>query len=57
MKTKAQNKGNSECVAAFVAAVQAGLPSPIPMAEIVEATERTLDIVDCLNPRADSQSS
>ncbi len=50
MKTKSQNKGNAECAAAFVAAIKSGLPSPIPLDEIVEATERTLDVVDALNP-------
>jgi uncharacterized protein (UPF0264 family) len=30
------------------------LPSPIPMDEIIEATERTIDIVDYLNPQSDS---
>lgn len=54
MKTKTQNKGNAECAAAFVAAIKAGLPSPIPMDEIIEATERTIDIVDYLNPPSDS---
>ena len=54
MKTKAQNKGNAECAAAFVDAIKSGLPSPIPMDEIIEATERTIDIVDYLNPQSDS---
>jgi len=55
MKTKAQNKGNAECAAAFIAAVKAGLPSPIPLDEIIEATERTFDVVDHLNPRPESR--
>ena len=54
MKTKQQNKGNAECAAAFIAAVKSGLPSPIPVEEIIEATERTIDIVDYLNPTRNS---
>jgi len=57
MKTSNQNKGNAECAAAFVAAIKGGLPSPIPLDEIVEATERTLDVVEALNPPPEDSDS
>jgi len=43
-----QNKGNAACIDAFVAAVQAGAPAPIPVTEIFEVSAATLDAADCL---------
>lgn len=45
-----QNKGQKECAAAFVRAVESGGPSPIPMAELIEVARRTVEIAtksDC----------
>jgi len=41
-----QDKGNEACMAAFIDAVQAGKPSPIPFGELVEVTEATLAAVE-----------
>lgn len=41
-----QDKGNAACMAAFVAAVAAGGPSPMPFDELVEVTRATFDAVD-----------
>jgi len=49
MKSSKQNKGNSECAAAFVKAIQSGAASPIPYEELVECTERTIDVVEFLS--------
>jgi predicted dehydrogenase len=45
-----QNKGQKECAAAFVRAVETGGPSPIPMSELIEVARRTVEIAtksDC----------
>ena len=39
-----QDKGNQACVAAFVAAIEAGQGAPIPFDELVEVHEATLSI-------------
>ncbi len=43
-----QDKGNAACVAAFVDAVRAGKPSPIPFDQLIEVTRLGFDIVDAL---------
>ena len=40
-----QDKGHRASLAAFVAAIQAGGPAPIPLAEIREVTELSFDVV------------
>ena len=49
MNLRRQDKGHSACVAAFVQAIEQGMPSPIPFDEIVEVTRATLDVVDQLH--------
>ena len=49
MNLRRQDKGNSACVAAFVQAIEQGLPSPIAFDEIVEVTRATFDAVDLLH--------
>lgn len=39
-----QNKGQRECVQAFVQAIKKGLPSPIPLSEILEVSKVTIKI-------------
>ncbi len=46
-----QDKGNEACVAAFVAAVAEGRPSPMPLDELVEVTRSTFDAVEALHSR------
>ena len=46
MILRRQDKGNKACVAAFVNAIEKGLPSPIPFDEIVEVTRATFDAVE-----------
>ena len=43
-----QNKGNAACVQAFVSAVTAGGPSPIPFDELVEVTEASFRVADLI---------
>jgi hypothetical protein len=38
-----QDKGNHACVAAFLAAIRSGGPSPIPFAEIIEVSRVTIE--------------
>jgi hypothetical protein len=49
MNLMQQDKGNSACVAAFVDAIENGLPSPIPYDEIVEVTNACFDAVEQLH--------
>jgi len=44
MRLWRQDKGQSQCVAAFVEAVRKGLPSPIPFEELVEVTQATFEV-------------
>jgi predicted dehydrogenase len=44
-----QDKGNEACMAAFIAAVQSGKPSPIPFGELVEVTEATFAAVEAMH--------
>jgi len=44
-----QDKGNTAGIAAFVAAVAAGGPSPIPLDEAVEVTLATFDAVEAMH--------
>jgi predicted dehydrogenase/threonine dehydrogenase-like Zn-dependent dehydrogenase len=46
-----QDKGQSACAAAFVDAIQKGLPSPIPFAELVESTRVSFEVVEALSSR------
>lgn len=41
-KLSSINKGQTACIGAFVEAVQQGLPSPIPFAELLEVSEWTI---------------
>ncbi|MDA8109069.1 MAG: bi-domain-containing oxidoreductase [Betaproteobacteria bacterium] len=43
-----QDKGNAACVAAFVRAVEAGGPAPIPVEEIFEVSRATLEAAEAL---------
>jgi predicted dehydrogenase/threonine dehydrogenase-like Zn-dependent dehydrogenase len=43
-----QNKGQEQCVAAFVDAVAKHLPAPIPLAELLEVSRVTIDIAKVL---------
>ncbi|MFZ0255149.1 MAG: bi-domain-containing oxidoreductase, partial [Gammaproteobacteria bacterium] len=51
MRRWRQDKGNRACVAAFVGAVRAGGPSPIPFEELMEVTRLTFDIMDVVDAR------
>ncbi|MEQ1802919.1 MAG: bi-domain-containing oxidoreductase [Gammaproteobacteria bacterium] len=46
-----QDKGNEACMAAFIAAITAGQPSPMPFAELVEVTASTFDAVEAMHAR------
>lgn len=48
MKLSRQDKGQNQCVEAFVRAVQQGLPSPIPFEEILEVTRATFSVAEKL---------
>ncbi len=41
-----QDKGQTDCVAAFVAAVKAGQPAPIPLGEILEVSRATIEAAE-----------
>jgi predicted dehydrogenase len=47
-KTMRQNKGQKECVAAFVNSVTSGSMAPIPMQEILEVSRLTIKIAESL---------
>jgi len=47
-KTMRQNKGQKECVAAFVNSVTSGSMAPIPMQEILEVSRLTINIAESL---------
>ncbi|TAK53559.1 MAG: dehydrogenase [Gammaproteobacteria bacterium] len=44
-----QDKGNAACAAAFVAAVAAGAPSPVPLETAIEVTRASFDARDALD--------
>ena len=44
-----QDKGNEACMAAFIAAIAAGTPSPMPFGELVEVTRSTFDAVEAMH--------
>ena len=44
-----QDKGQAACVAAFLRAIEQGLPSPIAVEEIVEVTRWSIQIADLLD--------
>lgn len=46
-----QDKGQRACARAFVGAVRAGGPSPIPFDELIEVAQLTLDVDDALRSR------
>jgi len=46
MNLRRQDKGHSDCIRAFISAVESGADSPIPFDEIVEVTNATFDAVD-----------
>ena len=39
-----QNKGQNECVAAFISAVKNGHPAPIAFNEVIEVTRITIEL-------------
>ncbi len=43
-----QNKGQNECVQAFVDAINNGQSSPIPFDEIMEVSRVSIEIAECL---------
>jgi predicted dehydrogenase len=43
-----QNKGQQQCVAAFVDAVATRLSAPIPLAELLEVSRVTIDVAKAL---------
>ncbi len=47
-----QDKGNEACMAAFIAAVAKGQPSPMPFGELVEVTRSTFDAVEAMHTRS-----
>jgi predicted dehydrogenase len=47
-----QDKGNEACMAAFIAAVRGGQPSPMPFGELVEVTRSTFDAVEAMHARS-----
>jgi len=47
-----QDKGNDACVAAFVAAIEAGSAAPIPFEELLEVTQTSFEIVRALRDRS-----
>ena len=47
-KTIRQNKGQKECVSAFVNSVISGEPAPIPMHELLEVSRLTIEIAKSL---------
>ena len=54
MKLWSQDKGQKACAAAFVRAVEQGLPSPIPFHEVVEVSRVTIEAAASLRTGADS---
>ena len=50
-KLWSQDKGQKACAAAFVTAVEQGLPSPIPFAEIIEVSRVTIEAGEALRER------
>jgi len=48
MKLSRQDKGNGACAKAFIDAVKAGGPAPIPIEQIFEVSAATFDAVDAL---------
>lgn len=46
-----QDKGNEACMAAFIEALQAGAPSPIPFDELLEVAEATFTAVEAMQGR------
>lgn len=48
MKLSRQDKGNAACAAAFIKAIQAGEPSPIPVDQLFEVSAATFDAADSL---------
>jgi predicted dehydrogenase len=43
-----QDKGQTACAAAFIRAVEAGSPPPIPISELVEVSRLSIEIADSL---------
>lgn len=50
MRLLAQDKGNAACAAAFVTAVRAGGPPPIPLHELLEVSRVSIRIAAALRP-------
>ena len=44
-----QNKGQNECVAAFISAVKNGHPAPIAFNEVIEVTRITIELANHFN--------
>jgi len=47
-KLSRQDKGNAQCIAAFITAVKSGGGAPIPTEQLFEVSAATLEAVDCL---------
>jgi predicted dehydrogenase/threonine dehydrogenase-like Zn-dependent dehydrogenase len=47
-----QDKGQTSCAAAFVKAIEAGVASPIPAAELFEVAKVTIDVAEILRTQA-----
>lgn len=48
MRSLRQDKGNERCAAAFMAAVRAGGPSPIPLDQVLEVSRASIEIAESL---------
>ena len=48
LKTSYQDKGQEQCVRAFLEAIKTGSPSPIPFQELIDVSNITIDIANSL---------
>ena len=49
MNLYSQNKGNKECVDAFISSIKNSEPSPIPYEEILQSAKISIDIAESIN--------
>ncbi|MDH4056902.1 MAG: Gfo/Idh/MocA family oxidoreductase, partial [Gammaproteobacteria bacterium] len=57
MKLRKQNKGQLECIAAFVDAIKRGIPSPIDFDELIEVSKFAIEAAACLSKRDSKRES